>query len=341
MQISIAMATYNGEKYLGAQLQSFLDQTRHPNELVVTDDCSTDSTMSILTEFANAAPFPVKVSQNQQNLGYAGNFNAALTQTTGDLVFLSDQDDVWFPHKLESIEQQALSNPEKLIVLNDARLTDADLNDTGLTKLGQIYAAGYSDRQFVMGCCCAVRRELLELCLPIPYKHKTHDLWINRFADLYHGRHIVPQPMQHYRRHGSNESQFVANQTVKLTRAEAVRQKANSVPPVSKHQKFQNQLGELQLFQQYLSKAIASYSATVDSALQRQTTVVLSSIEREITEAEQNIELEESREIARRKPPGSRVVAVLRLLASGRYRRAAGVMSALRDLRGHQNSLGQ
>lgn len=75
-------------------------QTRLPDELIITDDCSTDNIEEIVKEFAETAPFTVVFHRNEKNLGYCGNFNAALMKTIGDLVFLSDQDDVWFPEKL-------------------------------------------------------------------------------------------------------------------------------------------------------------------------------------------------------------------------------------------------
>ena len=120
MKISIAMATYNGARYLRAQLQSFVDQTRQPDELIIKDDCSTDGTETIVREFGKTAPFKVEFHRNQQNLGYCGNFNAALMRATGDLVFLSDQDDVWFPEKIEHMIGVAERHPEALVVMNDA-----------------------------------------------------------------------------------------------------------------------------------------------------------------------------------------------------------------------------
>ena len=86
MKISIAMATYNGGKYLREQLDSFLAQTRLPDELVITDDCSTDDTLAIIETFAATAPFEVRWERNEQNLGYTGNFNKALMKAAGDLV---------------------------------------------------------------------------------------------------------------------------------------------------------------------------------------------------------------------------------------------------------------
>ena len=159
MKISIAMATYNGAQYIQEQLQSFVDQTRQPDELIITDDCSTDQTEAIVGEFAKTAPFAVEFHRNENNLGYCGNFNAALMKTTGDLVFLSDQDDVWFPEKIEHMINVAERNPHAWIVMNDAALTDGGLKEVGLTKVGQIRSAGLPLESFVMGVllCCAKR----------------------------------------------------------------------------------------------------------------------------------------------------------------------------------------
>ncbi len=222
MKISIAMATYNGAKYIQEQLQSFVDQTRQPDELIITDDCSTDQTEAIVREFAKTAPFTVEFHINEKSLGYCGNFNAALMKTTGDVVFLSDQDDVWFPEKIEHMIGVAESNSQALVVMNDAALTDGELNEVGLTKVGQIGSAGFSMDSFVMGCCCGIRRELLDLCMPIPAGIKGHDNWIVDFADALNSKVVDDRVLQYYRRHESNESQFIANRITKVTRQQAL-----------------------------------------------------------------------------------------------------------------------
>ncbi len=217
-KISIAMATYNGAKYIGAQLQSIAEQTMQPDELVITDDGSCDATLEIIRRFAATVPFAVTWSQNYQKLGYGGNFNAALLKTTGNLIFLSDQDDVWFPDKIRRMFLLAEAKKEALLLMNDAALTDADLNETGLTKLGQIHSAGFKEHRFVMGCCAAIRRELLDLCLPIPAAYPAHDDWIVGIADGLGCKHVTTDVLQYYRRHGNNESQGIINQTTRVTR---------------------------------------------------------------------------------------------------------------------------
>jgi glycosyltransferase involved in cell wall biosynthesis len=206
VRISIAMATYNGARYLEAQLESFLAQTRLPDELVLSDDASTDDTHAILSAFSERAPFPVIVHRNEQRLGYGQNFNRALTLTTGDLVFMSDQDDVWFPEKLARMTNAAQSTPHHLLLMHDAEITDGALRSTGRTIMAQRRRSGYREIDFVHGCCTAVKRELLDLCLPIPVE-MPHDEWLVQVSDAMTVRHVVRDVLMMYRRHSGVSSQ--------------------------------------------------------------------------------------------------------------------------------------
>lgn len=217
MKISIALATYNGANYLEQQLASFVAQSRRPDELVITDDCSTDNTLEIIRRFAAEAPFPVVWAKNEANLGYGANFNAALMKTTGEFVFLSDQDDVWFPEKISRMVSIAEQDPSALVLINNAMLTDKSLHETGLTALNQIRSSGFGDGYFVMGCCAAVRREWLNVCLPVPVG-RTHDSWIVGIAGEIGRKRIVPDVLQYYRRHDRNESRWIVNRTRRVTR---------------------------------------------------------------------------------------------------------------------------
>ena len=128
-----------------------------------------------------------------------------------------------FLKKLERMERYALDDSSALVVMNDAALTDGELNDTGLTKQGQIASAGMTSSSFVMGCCAVVRRELLDACLPIPTHYKGHDGWIVKMAEGVGRKRVVSDVLQWYRRHDENESQFIANRTTKVTRGMAFR----------------------------------------------------------------------------------------------------------------------
>jgi glycosyltransferase involved in cell wall biosynthesis len=211
VKISIALATYNGSQYLTEQLQSYLDQDRMPDELVISDDCSTDGTCNLIDRFSERAPFDVRVIRQPIQRGYVANFDCALSMATGDLIFLSDQDDVWLPQKISEVCDFIEKNPDFLLVLNDAEITKNDLSRTGLTKLGQLRSAGSPDSAFVMGCCCAIRRELLDLSLPIPEGAKGHDNWLVDFSNGLSARFVLESVLQLYRRHDSNQSLVIAN----------------------------------------------------------------------------------------------------------------------------------
>lgn len=323
MKISIAMATYNGARYIQDQLQSFVAQTRQPNELIITDDCSIDETETIVREFAKTAPFNVKFYRNEMNLGYTGNFNSALMKTTGDLVFLSDQDDVWFPEKIRHMIRVAESNPEALVIMNDAALTDSYLNYVGLTKLGQICSAGFSQKSFLMGCCCGVRRELLDFCMPIPLGFKGHDNWLVWVADGLDAKVVDEAVLQYYRRHESNESQFIANRTTKVTRINVLMHLLKSLFQRDSAIKVQIQLEQLQFFVDGLSelgrKAPENYRNQL-KALEEQ--------------YRESIDAMKCRVAVRDKWLFLRIGAAISLFVRGGYRNANGLRSVIRDIVG-------
>lgn len=207
--ISIALATYNGEKYLSEQLNSFLRQTLPPDELVVCDDCSEDNTLGILNEFSKSAPFPVKIFVNQQNLGYSQNFEKALSLCTGDIVFLSDQDDAWFPMKLETVIAEFAQNTKTKVIVNDMIIADELLSPSTSTQLGNILAARGNSDDFYSGCCVAIRKDFLGIVLPFPEGQFAHDNWINHLAQALNVRVLLPVALQLYRRHGDNASKWI------------------------------------------------------------------------------------------------------------------------------------
>lgn len=224
MRISIAMATYNGAKYLQEQLDSFLYQTRQPDELVVCDDGSTDATLDILEDFRQQAPFAVRVYRNEVNLGYIKNFEKALSLCTGDIIFLSDQDDVWLCKKIKQIEGIFLSDSSAMVVVNDQFVTDADLCLGERTALGNIKSAGVAESWFVAGCCTAIKNPLIKIILPIPLEAHGHDAWINKLAEALTVRRVHPVSLQYYRRHGENNSKSFASNLGKVSSLDLLRQ---------------------------------------------------------------------------------------------------------------------
>ena len=322
MKVSIAMAAYNGEKYIKEQLDSFSAQTRLPDELIITDDCSTDSTEEIVKEFAETAPFTVVFHRNEKNLGYCGNFNAALMKTTGDLVFLSDQDDVWFPEKIEFMVRLADENPDMLALMNDTVLTDSDLNSVGLTKLGQFKTAGISLESYVMGCCCAIRRELLYICMPIPEGFKAHDNWIVNFADGLNAKLVTYKSLQYYRRHDSNESQFIANRTVKVGKLDVFISRFQYLFSDDRERIEINKLAQMMIFSEGLRRA--AYRASRFKAR----------IELLLQSSELKVELYRERSQIRAQSLFARLLSSVKFLARGWYKVAGGFKGFVKDVVG-------
>ncbi|MCL6730152.1 glycosyltransferase [Sphingomonas hankyongi] len=197
------MASFNGERFIGQQLQSLAAQTKHPDELVICDDASIDRTVAITEDFARTAPFPVHVHRNAKNLGYSRNFSKAMSRTTGDLVFIADQDDVWYPHKIDRVSAVLRDDPSALACVNDQLIVDADGASGGETVFGKMRKAGFPDNYLIAGSCTAIARPLLELLLPVP-EVIPYDSWIGWAADLLGAKRLLEEPMQIYRRHGGN-----------------------------------------------------------------------------------------------------------------------------------------
>ncbi|HWH58324.1 MAG TPA: glycosyltransferase family 2 protein [Terriglobales bacterium] len=129
--ISIAMCTCNGEAHLKEQLESILEQTLLPNEVIVSDDASTDGTVEIVSSFKQKCPFPIKILVNKSRLGVCKNFENAIRHCSGEIIFLADQDDIWMPTKIATIMAAFESHPSCGYVFSNAELIDGQGNDMG------------------------------------------------------------------------------------------------------------------------------------------------------------------------------------------------------------------
>lgn len=216
MNLSIAMCTYNGASYLREQLDSFLAQTRLPDELVVCDDCSKDETAKIIREFAESSPFPVRFFINEKNLGSTKNFENAIKACTGDIIFLSDQDDVWMPERLQKFEASFERDSEVGLVFCDAELVDKNLKpldirnweildftrqDQRRLQQGDFSLLIY--RNVVSGCAMAFRAEFKKLILPVPYNlhNVIHDYWVAILLSSVCKIDLISEPLVKYRQH--------------------------------------------------------------------------------------------------------------------------------------------
>jgi glycosyltransferase involved in cell wall biosynthesis len=217
--VSIALCTYNGAAYLPAQLESILAQSRLPDELVVGDDCSTDSTVKILEQFAARAPFPVHIFVNEKNLGSSCNFGQTIARCKGDFIALCDQDDVWLPSKLAKLLAVLEAWPDVGLVFSDAELVDEDLTLLG-RRLWEITFPDHEHEQFlqgrwldilnvhevVTGATMVFRSSLRDIVLPIPsFPTIIHDGWATFVIGTVATLAFVSEPLILYRQHGSQQ----------------------------------------------------------------------------------------------------------------------------------------
>lgn len=197
MKISIALCTYNGERFLREQLDSIVSQTLLPDELVVCDDRSQDATLEILIAFSERSSFPVHIYQNEANLGSTKNFEKAISLCQGDIIALCDQDDVWKPQKLKRLAETLQTNPEAGYVFSNADIVDENLNPLGnhlwdsVRFTGDIREKYSSNDQFycltkqhvVTGATMAFRSNIGKLATPFPTRGRwIHDGWIALIA---------------------------------------------------------------------------------------------------------------------------------------------------------------
>jgi glycosyltransferase involved in cell wall biosynthesis len=220
--ISIALSTYNGSRYLAEQLESIADQRRLPDELVVADDASTDGTLGIVTDFVHRAPFPVRLFRSPANQGLLKTFERAISECRGEVILLSDQDDVWLPEKVERFEEVFTKRPEVLACFSDARMVDGALRPLGMTVwekerflAGERLMASAGKFELVLlrhnvvqGASLGFRRELIETILPIPASLDSrvwlHDGWIAICVAVLGRVKLIDEPLISYRIHGAN-----------------------------------------------------------------------------------------------------------------------------------------
>lgn len=205
IRISVCIATYNGGKYIKEQLESILSQIGKDDEVIISDDGSTDKTLEIVKELNDAR---IKILYNNNKKGVTYNFENALTHAKGEYIFLADQDDIWLPNKV-TLSLRGLENND--FVVTNCILTDDDLN----TINNSYFKLNNSKKGFVknlyrssyLGCCTAFKRVLLSDVLPFPPNlYLYHDWWIGYIADIKYNVEFIETPCLLYRRHNNNMS---------------------------------------------------------------------------------------------------------------------------------------
>jgi glycosyltransferase involved in cell wall biosynthesis len=210
--ISVCMAVFNGSRFIHEQIASILPQLGQNDELVIVDDASSDNTIEIIERFDDHR---IRVIRQQRNLGVVGSFERALADSRGEIIFLSDQDDIWRVDKVKIYMERFAANPELTLLISDCQIID--------TEGYVIPPAGLKPRPFrqgllrnvvmnsYQGSTMAFRRELLAWCIPIPNALPTHDMWIGNVNQIVGKAGFIDEPLLLYRRHDRN--------TARVTRA--------------------------------------------------------------------------------------------------------------------------
>jgi len=219
LKISIAMCTYNGENFIREQLNSFVSQSRLPDELIICDDRSTDNTINIIRDFIKTAPFNVQLIINEKQLGSTKNFEKAILHCKGDIIFLSDQDDIWEKNKVALIEDKFIQNKKVGMVFTNAAMVDQSLNDLGYSLWETIPFSEKEQTYFpnqpievlirkniVTGATMAFRSIYTEMMIPFS-ENWIHDAWIAVLIGAKEGTliEIIDQPLIKYRQHSNNQ----------------------------------------------------------------------------------------------------------------------------------------
>jgi len=271
MKISVALCTFNGERFVRTQLESLADQTRTPDQLMISDDASTDRTVSIIEDFARSCTFPVSLVVNATTLGLVKNFDQTIARCDGDIIFLCDQDDFWYREKIEQVSA-AFSNDRIGIVFSDADIVDESLNPLSKRLTSAPFRAKVKDRNnfnlfegilngnVVAGMTMAFRSGLREVAQPIPSDLPgiIHDGWISLVAALSGEWLFLDQSLVMYRQHphqlvGEDNSHPEILGTSR--REQIARYSENSLYQIDRLERIRNRL-EKQVFHKLGQKSV-------------------------------------------------------------------------------------
>lgn len=202
--ISVCIATRNGSRFVGEQLNSILSQLGTADEVIISDDASSDNTLEIVRNFYDPR---ITILERKHSIGIVANFEQSLRQSKGEIIFLADQDDVWLPGKVEVLRRKLIDH--------DLTISDCELVDQFLQPLKQPSERKLKTkkgllrnliRNSYMGCCMAFRRRVLNKALPFPSDIPMHDVWIGLVAEMYFNVAMVPETLVLHRRHQHNAS---------------------------------------------------------------------------------------------------------------------------------------
>jgi len=216
--ISVALCSFNGEEFIAAQLASILNQSLPVNEIVVCDDGSTDGTLPLLQTLAKSSLIPIRLECNAQQLGVTRNFEKAISLTTGKVIFLCDQDDVWQTNKVART-MDALKDPSVALAFSNAQVVDRRLQPLGYRLWDSIWFTPAEQKMMAdgnampvllrhavaAGSTLAFKREYLPLILPIPDLPHVHDIWIALVLACVAKLQPIAEDLISYRLHDHNQ----------------------------------------------------------------------------------------------------------------------------------------
>jgi len=212
IKISIAMCTYNGERFIKEQLDSILNQSYKNLEIIITDDKSTDKTIDIIKKY-QLADDRIKLYQNEKNLGFVKNFEKAISLCSGNYIALSDQDDIWKNNKIEVFLEKIKNN---LLIYSDAELIDEFSNKSNkqLIRPHINLVSGKCNKAFLFYNCASgntmmFKKELVKYILPIPKEFSFHDIWIAFIASTLGTITYTEESMTYYRRYNEQVTRTV------------------------------------------------------------------------------------------------------------------------------------
>jgi glycosyltransferase involved in cell wall biosynthesis len=333
-RISIALCTYNGSDFLNEQLKSFLAQTKLPDELVICDDSSEDETVEIVKEFAKSSPFPVRIYVNEQNLGSTKNFERAISLCTGDIIFLSDQDDVWRSDKIELMYDGFAKSKNTGLVFSDAEVVNENLKTLKPSVLDFSFAAKERaaakrkglftmmlKKNVVIGATMAFRREYKNFFMPIPahLPNVLHDGWIALITSAVSKTVCVEKPLIKYRQHPTQQlginSKFLKNNS----------QSNHRIVYSDSIKNLRKELKKLSL----LSDILNEYPQFQKRVVRSEVDSLINECRREIIETIRHYENRMNLSPSRLK----RVLPIYKEVKTGRYHRfSKGLKSAAKDI---------
>ena len=203
--ISVCIATYNGERFIREQIDSILRQLSSDDEIILSDDGSTDDTISIINSIDDKR---IKIIEGPRKHSPTPNFECAMKEAKGDYIFMADQDDVWKPNKVEVCIEWLHKYD---CVVSDAEVTDSNLNPLYPSlytimqvRQGRIYNTVWKNGY--TGCCMAFRRNVLNASLPFPKNIPMHDIWIGNVAAYKYNMKFIPDKLIYFRRHNETIS---------------------------------------------------------------------------------------------------------------------------------------